>query len=110
MRKNTHSIYRIATMTLSECAALIRERRRARVTGKYLHAWRYLEAAYREAIIHNLRVDRRTWIMRDNRIGILSQPVNLSEWPECTPEDARDSLAWEVWCSAVQLYNLEHRL
>jgi hypothetical protein len=103
---NTQTIYRLATMTADECRELVRERRGTPIDDKYQHAWDYFENAYREAVMRNLRINRRTWVMRDNGIGVLSQPVKLADWPECTPNDARDELAWKIWCNAVRMYNV----
>jgi len=38
-------------------------------------------------------------------MGERSRPSNLSEWPECTIDDARFALAREVWCDAVRVSN-----
>jgi hypothetical protein len=61
--------------------------------------------AYRVNVTRNLRINRDTWIMRDNGVGVLSQPSNLSDWPECSIADARFELARHVWCDAVRVSN-----
>jgi hypothetical protein len=67
----------------------------------------FLEKAYSEDKRDDYRIDRKTWIERDNQ-GERSRPSNLSDWPECTVEDAEYTLAWGVWCDAVRFYNLEN--
>ena len=67
----------------------------------------FLWKAYCIAESYRARIDRKTWVMRDDRIGELSRPVSVTDWPECTPEDARESLARHVWAKAVKLQNLE---
>lgn len=52
-----------------------------------------------------LRIQRSKWIVRDNRLGELSRPSNLSDWPECTIDDAMFELARHVWCDCVRVAN-----
>ena len=61
--------------------------------------------AYRVNVIRDLRINRDTWVMRDNGIGLLAQPSDLSDWPVCTHDDARWELARHVWCDAVRVSN-----
>lgn len=62
--------------------------------------------SYRRARANGLRFNRKTNVMRDNRLGILSRPTNPSEWDEATPEEAREQLCHEIWCDAVRAYNV----
>lgn len=65
----------------------------------------HFSAAYAANVRRGLRVVRSKWETRDNRLGVLSRPSNLSEWPECTEFDARFELARHVWCDAVRVSN-----
>ena len=67
----------------------------------------FLWKAYCLSESYRARIDRKTWVMRDDRIGELSRPVSVTDWPECTPDDARESLARHVWAMAVKFQNLE---
>ena len=67
----------------------------------------FLWKAYCLSESQRVRIDRKTWVMRDDRIGELSRPVSVTDWPECTPEDARESLACHIWAKAVKFQNLE---
>jgi hypothetical protein len=53
-----------------------------------------------------LTMDRKTWTLKDRRTGTLSQPVRLSEWPECTYDDARHEVARHIWAKACRMENL----
>lgn len=63
--------------------------------------------AYNAARKANLRFNRKTNILRDNAIGVLSRPVTPSEWPEATRDEVREALMDEVWCQAVSAFNRE---
>lgn len=63
--------------------------------------------AYNAARKENLRFHRKTNILRNNRLGILSRPVTPYEWPEATRDEAREALMDEVWCQAVSAFNRE---
>lgn len=64
--------------------------------------------AYQKARKYNLRYNRKTNILRDNRLGVLSRPSSPSDWPEATPDETREYLCREVWCDAVAQYNRDH--
>jgi hypothetical protein len=66
--------------------------------------------AYLRAVENNLRYDRKTNVMRDNRLGELSRPSNPSEWSEATANEAREYMARQVWCDAVRVFNVENML
>lgn len=73
---------------------------------------RYLEIneadvldSYYKARDQNLRYNRKTNILRDNRLGILSEPSNRSEWSIATVDEAIDAISHEIWCNAVSTYN-----
>ena len=68
---------------------------------------RFWDTCFETATRRNLRMDTAKWTMRDDRLGILSQPVSLAEWPECTNDDAEFELAREVWCECDRMHNLE---
>lgn len=61
--------------------------------------------AYQKCRGYNLRYNRKTNIMRDDRLGILSRPSVPSEWKEASVEEAQYYLCQEVWCNAVSQYN-----
>ena len=69
----------------------------------------YIAAAYQSAAANDLRVIRSKWQTRDNRLGVLARPVDLSGWPECTVQDAEFVLARKVWCDAVRMAYLADR-
>lgn len=61
--------------------------------------------AYTTARRHNLRFNRKTNVLRDDRLGVLARPSNPSEWPEADLDEAREQIMREVWCSAVGAFN-----
>lgn len=67
----------------------------------------FFEEAYKQAVAVNYRIDRNTWVERNDRDGWLSRPSDPSDWPPCSLEDARFTLARGVWCDAVRLHYLE---
>jgi len=81
---------------------------RAHDCGRYINvqADRVLDA-YNAARNRNLRYNRVTNIMRDDRLGILSRPSDPSQWEKASLNDTREYLAREVWCNAVAQYNRE---
>lgn len=101
----------LCTFTL-DCISIERifdhaERRRAK-SPQYMAVDNGLVyEAYLRARRYNLRIDRIRNIVRDNRLGIISRPVNSSEWPEATPDEAREALCHEIWCDAVRAYNVK---
>jgi hypothetical protein len=62
-------------------------------------------AAYQTNVRRNLRFQRSKWSMRDDRLGNLSRPSNLADWPKCSVDDARFELARHVWCACVRVSN-----
>ena len=78
----------------------------AKAKGQYLAlTGNDLIDAYNACRAHNLRYDRVSNILRDDRLGVLSRPSNPSEWQEATLSEARDWIAREVWCKAVGDFN-----
>lgn len=65
-------------------------------------------SAYLEARKDNLRYNRKTNVMRDDRLGVLARPSDPSEWEEATVDETREYLCREIWCSAVAQFNREH--
>ena len=63
--------------------------------------------SYIAARKHNLRYNRKTNIMRDDRLGVLEHPSVPSEWDECDSDEARENLMREIWCAAVGQFNRE---
>jgi len=103
MKSGINIIKAVDHLTLTDCILYAVDRR-----GKYQRAYDiFLGVAYKAAIRNKLRFDRSRWTMRDNRLGVLEQPTNLSDWPECTYEDAINSMARKVWSNACRLQNLE---
>lgn len=75
--------------------------------GEYRNALPYVAPAFFAARRANLRYDRRTHILRDDRLGELSRPSKPSEWPqEADPEETQEALCRSVWCDAVRARNL----
>ena len=100
------NISKLATMTETETLAILCEGNGAvKGVDRFDSRLQHFSDAYRVNVIRNLRIDRNTWTVRDNGIGLLSQPSNLADWPECTMEDARFELARHVWCDAVRVSN-----
>lgn len=62
--------------------------------------------SYKRARAHNLRYNRKTNILRDNRLGVLARPSDPSDWPEASLEEAREYLCDEIWCDAVRAFNV----
>ena len=62
--------------------------------------------SYKIACSHNLRYDRKTNILRDDKIGEWARPSNPAEWEEATLDEAREALMRHIWCKAVRQYNL----
>lgn len=65
----------------------------------------FLERASDDAFSARLRVSPRNAIMRDNRRGVLEQPVG-----DFNPWGAEESVFYmerKVWCDAVRLHNIE---
>ncbi len=103
MKSGINIIKAVDHLTLTDCVLYAVDRRE-----NYRRAYDvFLGVAYDAAIKNNLRFDRSKWTIRDDRLGVLEQPTNLSEWPECTYTDAKESLAREVWSTACRLQNLE---
>lgn len=99
-------IIRLATMSESETLELLIAGNGA-IRGVDRHDKRlaHFPAAYAANISRGLRMLRSKWETRDNRLGMLARPVDLSDWPECTEFDARFELARHVWCDAVRVSN-----
>ena len=73
----------------------------------YRDALPHVASAYFAAKRHGLRYDRRTHILRDDRLGELSRPSSPSEWPaEADLAETQEALCRSVWCDAVRARNL----
>jgi hypothetical protein len=103
MKSGINIIKAVEHLTLTDCIVYAVDRRE-----NYRRAYDiFLRVAYNAAIKNKLRFDRSKWTMRDDRLGVIEKPTNLSDWPECTYRDAKNSMAREIWSTACRLQNLE---
>lgn len=100
------NLVKLESMTEAEALALVCSGMGAiKGVDRFDRRLEHFSDSYRVNVIRGLRIDRDRWTVRDNGIGMRSQPVNLADWPKCTIDDARFALAREVWCDAVRVSN-----
>lgn len=67
---------------------------------------KHWDACFSRAVANNLRFCTKSHTMRDNRLGMLQQPVG-DPGPECPRDDAEFYLSRKVWCACVRQSNIE---
>lgn len=67
---------------------------------------KHWDKCFARAVANKLRFCTKRHIMRDNRLGMLQQPVG-DPGPECPRGEAEFYLAREVWCNCVRQSNIE---
>ena len=53
----------------------------------------------------NLRYNRKTNIMLDDRLGVIERPVDSDGMPTCSRDEAQSNLMREIWGAACADYN-----
>lgn len=101
------SILNLSSLTLADVQGTIEAEIKSSKEWRYEDCWQYVETAYNQAKTKNLRINLKTWITRDNT-GILCEPVNLSDWPECSLTDAISELTNSIWSDAVRIRNISN--
>lgn len=73
----------------------------------YRGAQANLYDAYQAARRNKLRFNRKTHVLRDDRLGVISRPKDPMGLAEASVDAARLELISRIWCDAVRAHNKE---